>query len=283
VQRARVGRRVGLGVLILLVLVAGALVVAGTGIVRQSWPQVSGEIELNGLGAKVRVIRDAQGVPQIWADSSDDLFRAQGFVAAQDRFFEMDFRRHVTSGRLSELVGSGGVETDKVIRTLGWRKVAEQELPQLAPTTRQYLDAYADGVNDYIARSGDPSNMALEYAVLGQQVKAYKVERWSAVDSLAWLKAMAWDLRGNYDDELARARLGTTYPRTSSRSSSRTSPRRGTSRSSPRRTGHLVPSRRAPASRPFSPHRRHPPRPPHPQREPPRPPHLQREPARPAH
>ncbi len=211
-QRARVGRRVGLGVLILLVLVAGALVVAGTGIVRQSWPQVSGEIELNGLGAKVRVIRDAQGVPQIWADSSDDLFRAQGFVAAQDRFFEMDFRRHVTSGRLSELVGSGGVETDKVIRTLGWRKVAEQELPQLAPTTRQYLDAYADGVNDYIARSGDPSNMALEYAVLGQQVKAYKVERWSAVDSLAWLKAMAWDLRGNYDDELARARLGTTYP-----------------------------------------------------------------------
>ncbi len=211
-QRAKVGRRVGLGFLILLVFVLGALGVAGTGLVRQSWPQTSGEIELNGLGAKVTVIRDAHGVPQIWADSSDDLFRAQGFVAAQDRFFEMDFRRHVTAGRLSELVGSAGVETDKVIRTLGWRKVAEQELPKLAPTTRQYLDAYADGVNDYIARSGDPSNMALEYAVLGHQVEGYKVERWSALDSLTWLKAMAWDLRGNYSDELARARLGTTYP-----------------------------------------------------------------------
>lgn len=210
-QRAKVGRRVGLGILILLVLVVSAIGVAGTAVVRQSWPQLSGEIELNGLGAKVTVVRDAQGVPQIYADSADDLFRAQGFVAAQDRFFEMDFRRHVTAGRLSELVGSGGVETDKVIRTLGWRKVAERELPLLAPTTRQYLDAYADGVNDYIAKSGDPSNMALEYVVLGRQVKGYKVERWSAVDSLSWLKAMAWDLRGNFDNELARARLGTSY------------------------------------------------------------------------
>ena len=205
------GRRIGLGVVILLVLVIGALAVTVTGLVRQSWPAVNGQIELNGLGAKVSVIRDAQGVPQIYADSPDDLFRAQGFVAAQDRFFEMDFRRHVTAGRLSELVGPAGIETDKVIRTLGWRKVAEQELPKLAPTTRQYLDAYADGVNDYIARSGEASNMALEYVVLGQQVENYKVEKWTALDSLTWLKAMAWDLRGNYDDELTRARLGTTY------------------------------------------------------------------------
>ena len=202
----------GLGVLILVVLVIGVLVVAGTGIVRQSWPKVAGEIVLNGLGAKVTVIRDEQGVPQIYADSSDDLFRAQGFVAAQDRFFEMDFRRHVTAGRLAELVGSAAVKTDKVIRTLGWRDVAEQELPTLAPETRQYLNAYADGVNDYIATMGDPSNMALEYAVLGLQVPGYKVEKWTAVDSVAWLKAMAWDLRGNYTNELTRARLGTIFP-----------------------------------------------------------------------
>ncbi len=207
----RVARRIGLGVVILLVFILGALAVTATGLVRQSWPQLSGEIGLNGLGAKVTVLRDAQGVPQIYADSTDDLFRAQGFVAAQDRFFEMDFRRHVTAGRLAELIGSAGVETDKVIRTLGWRRVAEQELPKLAPTTRQYLDAYADGVNDYISRSGEPQNMALEYLVLGERVEGYKVEKWTAADSLAWLKAMAWDLKGNYSDELARARLGTTY------------------------------------------------------------------------
>ncbi|MDQ2783120.1 MAG: penicillin acylase family protein, partial [Actinomycetota bacterium] len=208
--KAKVAGRVGLGLLILVAFLVVAVAIVLTGVVRQSWPQTNGQIQLNGFGANVEVVRDAQGIPQIYADTSDDLFRAQGFVAAQDRFFEMDFRRHVTAGRLSEMVGSGGLETDKVVRTMGWRSVAEQELPMLAPSTRQYLDAYADGVNDYISRASSPSAMGLEYAVLAQQVPGYTVERWSAVDSLAWLKAMAWDLRSNYDDELTRARLGTT-------------------------------------------------------------------------
>ncbi|HWI33470.1 MAG TPA: penicillin acylase family protein [Lapillicoccus sp.] len=210
--RAKVARRVGLGVLILLVLLVVALAVVLTGVVRQSWPQTSGELKLNGLGGRVEVIRDARGAPHIYADSTDDLFRAQGFVAAQDRFFEMDFRRHVTAGRLSEMVGSAGLSTDKVVRTMGWRAVAEKELGLVSPATRQYLDAYADGVNDYISRADSPSDMGLEYAVLGQQFPGYTVERWSAVDSLAWLKAMGWDLISNYGDELTRARLGTTLP-----------------------------------------------------------------------
>jgi penicillin G amidase len=197
-------------VLILVVLLVVALAVVVTGIVRQAWPQTSGEIKLNGLGGRVEVIRDARGVPQIYADSTDDLFRAQGFVAAQDRFFEMDFRRHVTAGRLSEMVGSAGLATDKVVRTMGWRTVAEKELALVSPATRQYLNAYADGVNDYISRAGNPSDMGLEYVVLGQQFPGYTVEKWSAVDSLAWLKAMGWDLISNYSDELTRARLGTS-------------------------------------------------------------------------
>ena len=205
-------RRVGLGVLILVVLLVVALAVVLTGVVRQSWPQTSGEIKLNGLGGRVEVIRDNHGIPQIYADSTDDLFRAQGFVAAQDRFFEMDFRRHVTAGRLSELVGSAGLETDRVVRTMGWRNVAQKELALVSPATRQYLNAYADGVNDYIARAESPSDMGLEYVVLGQQFPGYSVEKWSAVDSLAWLKAMGWDLISNYGDELMRARLGTTLP-----------------------------------------------------------------------
>jgi penicillin G amidase len=212
VARAKVARRVGLGVLILLVLLVVALAVVLTGVVRQSWPQTSGELKLNGLGGRVEVIRDARGAPHIYGDSTDDLFRAQGFVAAQDRFFEMDFRRHVTAGRLSEMVGSAGLSSDKVVRTMGWRAVAEKELGLVSPATRQYLDAYADGVNDYISRADSPSDMGLEYAVLGQQFPGYTVERWSAVDSLAWLKAMGWDLISNYGDELTRARLGTTLP-----------------------------------------------------------------------
>jgi penicillin amidase len=195
----------------LVVVVAVIVAVVGVGLVRRSFPRTSGSLDVRGLSAPVDVLRDKQGVPQIYADNALDLFRAQGYVAAQDRFFEMDLRRHITAGRLSEMVGSGGVETDKVIRTMGWRRVAEAELPHLAPATRQYLQAYADGVNAYINAMGSPSRMAFEYVVLGQQVPGYRVEQWTPVDSLSWLKAMAWDLRGNYDNELARARLaGTT-------------------------------------------------------------------------
>jgi penicillin amidase len=194
------------------VVVAAIIVVSvvGVSLVRRSLPQTSGQLTLSGLTAKVTVLRDAHGIPQIYADNPQDLFSAQGYVAAQDRFFEMDLRRHITAGRLSELVGPDGLEADKVIRTMGWRRVAEAELPTLAPSTRQYLQAYADGVNAYIQHAGSPENMGLEYAVLGQRFPDYRVEPWTPADSLSWLKAMAWDLRGDYDNELTRARLSGT-------------------------------------------------------------------------
>jgi penicillin amidase len=179
----------------------------GVSLVRRPFPQTSGELSVSGLTSKVTVLRDDQGVPQIYADNAQDLFRAQGYVAAQDRFFEMDVRRHITSGRLSEMIGKKGLEGDRVIRTMGWRQVAEAELPTLAPSTRQYLQAYADGVNAYIKKAGSPDNMAVEYSVLGYDFPDYRVEPWSPADSLTWLKAMAWDLRGDYDNELTRARL----------------------------------------------------------------------------
>jgi len=207
VSRARLVRRIALSVVVLIVV---AMVVAtgiGVSLVRRSFPQTSGQLSLSGLTAKVTVLRDDRGVPQIYADNPQDLFRAQGYVAAQDRFFEMDVRRHITAGRLSEMIGQDGVEPDRVIRTMGWRKVAEAELPTLAPSTRQYLQAYADGVNAYITKAGSPDNMAVEYSVLAQSFPDYRVEPWSPADSLAWLKAMAWDMRGDYDNELTRARL----------------------------------------------------------------------------
>lgn len=177
-----------------------------TVVVRRPLPQTSGELQLEGLSANVRVLRDERGVPQIYANTSEDLFRAQGFVAAQDRFFEMDYRRHVTSGRLAELVGDvpEAIEADKVIRTFGWRRVAEQEWDLVSDQTRSYLQAYADGVNAYLA-TRDPDELAVEYTVLGLSVDLSAPEPWDPVDSLAWLKAMAWDLRGNYDEELQRA------------------------------------------------------------------------------
>jgi penicillin amidase len=193
----------------LLVIVLAAATVLTFAVIRRPLPQVAGSVDLPGLGVEVSVTRDARGVAHITADTSADLFRAQGYVHAQDCFFEMDYRRHVTAGRLSELVGENAdaLAADKVIRTLGWRRVAEQELPLLAPATRDALQAYADGVNAYLGQR-DPSSLAVEYTILGLRVDVAQPERWDPVDSLAWLKAMAWDLRGNYDDEVAR---GLTY------------------------------------------------------------------------
>jgi penicillin amidase len=193
-----------------MVIAVVVATILGISLVQRPMPQTSGQISVSGLTAKVSVSRDDRGVPQIYADDPQDLFRAQGYVAAQDRFFEMDLRRHITAGRLAEMIGEDGVKTDRLTRTLGWRTVAEAELPTLTPSTRQYLQAYADGVNSYISKSGSPDKMAVEYSVLGQSFPDYRVEPWSPADSLAWLKAMAWDLRGEHESQLTRARLSAT-------------------------------------------------------------------------
>ncbi len=206
--RSRRHRRIRAALLVLAVALSLALVGTGLGVwtVVRSFPALSGQATLPGLGADVTVYRDQAGIPQILARTAGDLFMAEGYVHAQDRFWEMDFRRHVTSGRLSELFGASQVGTDTFIRTLGWRAVAEQEVALLDPVTLGYYQSYADGVNAYLAgHSG--ADLSVEYAVLALQNPGYTPEQWTPADSVAWLKAMAWDLRSNLDDEIDRALL----------------------------------------------------------------------------
>ncbi len=193
-------------VAVVVVLVVLAATVLTTLVVRRPLPDLQGSQTLAGLGAEVEVTRDARGVPTIVAESARDLFLAQGYVTAQDRFFEMDLRRHVTAGRLAELVGADedAIASDTMVRTLGWRRVAEHEWELLSPAARDHLQAYADGVNAYLG-DRDPGAIAMEYTVLGLRVPLEAPEPWDPVDSLAWLKALAWDLRSNYDSELSRA------------------------------------------------------------------------------
>ena len=191
---------------LVLALLAATIVAVTT--VRRPFPQTSGTLALDGLRADVEVVRDASGVPQLYAEDAHDLFLAQGFVQAQDRFFQMEVRRHQTAGRLSELFGSDTLEVDKAVRAMGWRRVAQQELSLLNPRTRSYLEAYSEGVNAYI-RSRSPGEMALELTLLDVGGLDHRVEEWTPVDSVAWLKAMAWDLRGNMQDEIDRATAST--------------------------------------------------------------------------
>ncbi|WP_019182036.1 penicillin acylase family protein [Microbacterium yannicii] len=206
-RRRSIGRTIGITLysvlagLVVLVLIAVGFVVFT---VERSFPELSGEVAVSGLDEQVTVQRDSLGIPTITADSTHDLFYAQGYVHAQDRFWEMDFRRHVTSGRLAELFGESQLGTDAFLRTLGWREIAEKEVEALGESERAYYEAYADGVNAYLA-DHDGADASFEYAVLGLQNADYEIEPWTPADSVAWLKAMAWDLRSNIEDETERA------------------------------------------------------------------------------
>jgi penicillin G amidase len=192
----------GIVVLAIVLVLALALVWA----VRAGFAEYDGELSVSGLSAPVTVYRDARAIPQLYARTDDDLFTAQGYVHAQERFWEMDFRRHVTSGRTAELFGASAVGTDRFLRTMGWRRVAEREWPLISPASRRYLTDYANGVNAWLAGHAG-AQAGLEYAILGLTNSGYTIAKWDPVDSLAWLKAMAWDLRGNLDSELTRATM----------------------------------------------------------------------------
>lgn len=172
----------------------------------KSFPQIDGQIKVAGLESPVDVYRDQMGIPHIYASTRHDLFFAQGYVHAQDRFWQMDAWRHIGSGELSKMFGSGQVDTDSFLRTLGWRQTAEAEWEQMAPESKAILLAYTDGVNAYL-KDHKGTALSLEYAVLGLLSPDYKIENWLPVNSLTWGKAMAWDLRGNMDEEITRAVL----------------------------------------------------------------------------
>lgn len=193
--------------LLVLLVVFVVLVAAGGFLtVRASFPKTDGEITVTGLRAPVDVLRTEAGVPHIYADSARDLFFAQGYVQAQDRFWQMDFERHVGRGTLSEMFGESQVETDQFLRTLGWAQIAEQEWAAASPDAALALGAFADGVNAYLA-DHQGASLSLEYAVLKLNNGTYSPAPWDPVDSLVWAKVMAWDLRSNMGLEIVRAEI----------------------------------------------------------------------------
>ncbi len=202
--------RILLIVLIVIIFLIAIVAIAGPPWVKRtsekSFPQIDGELQVTGLDAPVDIYRDAYGIPHIYAASQHDLFFAQGYVHAQDRFWQMDFWRHQGAGRLSELLGDATLDTDKFLRTLGWERVAKEELALLDDPSRAILEAYAEGVNAYLSEHTGTA-LALEYAFLPIINSDYEPAPWTTLNSLTWAKAMAWDLRRNLDTEIDRALL----------------------------------------------------------------------------
>jgi len=198
-----------IGAFVLVTVLGGALFLRFS--VHRAFPDVDGEVTMTGLDAQARVIRDDMGIAHIYADTSHDLFMTQGYVHAQERFWQMDFWRHIGSGRLSEMFGDTQVETDAFLRTMGWHDVAVAQYAAADPEARAVLDAYTDGVNAYLS-SRSPAELSFEYTVLELLNHSYEPEPWTPIDTLTWGLAMAWDLRGNMDAEIARAMVLGTLP-----------------------------------------------------------------------
>ena len=205
-----IGRILIGGLILVLIAAAGGVFYFKSylpnNVAQESFPQTDGIINVEGLETQVDVYRDGMGIPHIYATTSHDLFFAQGYIHAQDRFWQMDAWRHIGSGELSKMFGSAQVETDAFLRTLGWRQTAEAEWEQLGPESKAILQAYTDGVNAYLKDHTD-SALSLEYAILGLLSPDYELEEWTPIHSLTWGKAMAWDLRGNMGEEIERAVL----------------------------------------------------------------------------
>jgi penicillin amidase len=189
-------------VVLVIALVALTLVAAGGCVIlpRMAFPKASGSVSLQGLQAPVEILRDKYGVPHIYAGNAEDLFFAQGYAHAQDRFWQMEFSRRTAAGRLSELFGKKLLETDIFLRTLGLTRQAQEEYRLLDDEARRYLDAYVAGVNAYI-RGKKPGELALEYSLLKLTGTDFQVEEWKPEHSLTWAKMMSWTLSANLDLE----------------------------------------------------------------------------------
>ena len=183
---------------IAVLLVAGLLFAVWA--VRRAWPQESGQIAVPGLSAPVEVVRDRWGVPHLYAKNERDLFFAQGFVHAQDRLWQMCFNREVGAGRLSSLFGPGPLPTDRYLRTLGLRRLAERDLARSTPETRAFLEAYAAGVNAFLTTQ--EGRLPVEFRILGLDPQP-----WTPLDTLTWTRMMGLNLSQNSGFELVRARL----------------------------------------------------------------------------
>ncbi len=165
-------------------------------------PKAKGRLALAGLEAPVDILRDRWGVPHIYAQSSGDLFFAQGFVHAQERLWQMDFHRRLVAGRLSEILGAVSLPLDRWMRTLGLQRAAAAQQNTVDALSRQVLESYAAGVNTQIQSASRKSSLPVEFLLLH-----YQPEPWTVLDSLGWAKMMAWNLSVNWETEILRARL----------------------------------------------------------------------------
>ena len=194
--------------IVLGMVVVIAIVVAGVWywFTRQAIPKTDGRIQLSGLQQPVEVLRDSFGVAHIYAHTSEDLFFAQGYSHAQERFWQMEFQRRTAAGRLSEIFGESTLETDRYLRHFDFVHSSEEVYALLDDETRKAIDAYTEGVNAYIA-DRSPARLGLEFALLGLQGTEWEIEPWTPVDSISWGYMMIFDQGARPSGDIGTANM----------------------------------------------------------------------------
>ena len=195
--------------IVFLIALQAIVIVAGVVIFRMPLPDH--EVDVSGLPLTdfVEVIRDDRGIPHIYGTNVDDILFAQGYVHAQDRFWQLEFWSHLSTGRLASLIGEPGVGADLLFRTFGFNRVALEEYENLPPEFKQDLINYTSGINAYI-ESRPQNRLSLEHFFLQFLNADYKVGKYEPHYPLAWAKMMAYDLNGNFQQEIRNSKTFNT-------------------------------------------------------------------------
>ncbi len=192
----KIFRRVLLAFIILLVLaIAGGWIFINQ-IKTRAIPDYAENVDLENLTGKVTVIRDSLAIPHIYAENEEDLYRVTGYITAQDRLWQMDLMRRITLGRLSEIFGEDMITADQLFRAFNFTKKSEKVISRTDPEIIKCLEAFADGVNQYIETH--EKKLSFEFALLG-----YKPDKWTIVHTTNLIGYMAWDLTSGWDEDIA--------------------------------------------------------------------------------
>ena len=187
--------------LFLILVTAAAAAAAITWRLWHALPETTGTVRIRGLQQPIEIIRDPEGVPHIRASTEGDAVFALGYVHAQDRLWQMDFQRRLASGRLAEILGPRAINTDRLMRTLGFLRAARESVAAMEPGTRTLIDRYVAGVNVYLQDHGG-QKLPIEFAIFRAAPEPWKPE-----DVLAWQKVMGWSMSTNWREEMLRLRL----------------------------------------------------------------------------
>jgi len=201
----KIVKKVALVFFVVVFLLTGVALFFWRNIATRAVPDYNATLTLSGISEEVTVFRGAYGVPHIYAQNEADLYRAVGYVMAQDRMWQMDLMRRVCDGRLSEILGKKFIDTDLLMRSL---RMSEKSRMVVEHTDKKLIElarAFADGVNQYI--ENHKNKLPPEFTILG-----YSPDKWEIIHSVNLVGYMAWDLNTAWGSEVLldkmRAKFG---------------------------------------------------------------------------